>query len=91
MKKTLLKIADRLDSRIEDLAGFPRTQATDARREAFTDLSKIFREEVSELPDIPEDLDGRIHAHCMAVITDLLGDPAAAKSNTKSNKKGGSK
>ena len=91
MKQLLLNIADKLDKRVKEFVGFPRTQATDARREAFTDLSKIFREEIELLPEIPEDLDARIHTHCTQVIAELLGDPKEPAKPKPTVKKGGKK
>jgi len=80
-------MADRLDERIEVFTGRSRTQATDAKSDAFTDLAKIFRETAETLPEVPEDLDGRIHEHCMQVLTELLGEPDKSKPKAK----GGSK
>ena len=87
MRNTLINIADAIDKRVAEFKDFPRTQATDAMKGLGADLARIIRAEIKELPEVPEDLDGRIHAHCMNVITELLGETK----NAAPTKKGGSK
>ena len=87
MKKTLLKIAARLDARVEEFEGYPRTQATDARRDAFIDLSKIVREEAEEMEG------GDLSELVSAIVTKQFEEltKPAPKPKTKSKPKGGSK
>jgi len=85
VKKTLLKIADKLDQRVADFDGYPRTQATDARRDAFIDLSKIIRGEAEQLED-GEDLTELVSK----LITEQLSELTKPAPKPKTTK-GGSK
>ena len=51
MKQSLINIADKIDARVKEFDGFPRTQATDAMRGIGTDIAKIIREEADGLAD----------------------------------------